>query len=296
LVKITLVCDRCGGNVELDDTQEFGFCAFCKSKVLIKNDTVINEVTQYITKHVYGHQGKDVDELIADGNKLLELGDIKSANVQFKNAIDVEPTSWIAWLGYAATGGDRTKYLSCVSAYRNAYQLVTEESQDLATFNTMVKHFPDENLGEALIKTYKNAPPNKRREMFPRVLGVIGRDDSVIAGLAVELCPDDWRAWFAQGKIRQVRVRWCEKKLNNDAIGVLNFFVRAYQLAERESAEAKKIVLSHFTTMEQDGTYENFMRALNARINSWSTMGSDENSLKKFVGGLFDRFKSELEG
>jgi DNA-directed RNA polymerase subunit RPC12/RpoP len=263
---ISLICEQCGGSVELDDTQEFGFCKYCKAKMLIKSDIIINDVTQNITKHVYGHEGKDVDELVADGNRLLQLGDDKKANTKFMQAINIESNCWEAWLGYAATGGDQTGYLACVPAYRNAYNAATEEAQELATFIDMMGYLPDHSLGETLIKAYKAAPPKKRHEIFDLVLGVIGCDDSEIAMLVIDLCPDDWRAWLAQAKIRQIRVRWCERRLERDAIEVLNIFLRAYKLAKNESGEAKNAVLSHISTMEKDNTYKNFIRELNTQI------------------------------
>ena len=266
MAKISLICEHCGGSVALDDTHEFGFCTFCKAKILIKSDTIVNEITQNITKHVYGHQGKDVDELIADGYKLLELGDDKKANAIFKNAINIDPKNWEAWLGYATTGGDRTGYLSCVPAYSNAYNAATEEEQELVTFKDMMGHLPDQSLGDALLKAYKSALPKKRHEMFNLVLGVIGCDESEIARLVIDLCQEDWRAWLAQAKIRQLRVRWCDRRLGKDAIDVLNVFLQAYQLAKIESAEAKNTVLSHVAAMEKDNSYKNFIRELNARI------------------------------
>jgi tetratricopeptide (TPR) repeat protein len=272
MAKISLICEQCGGSVDLDDSNESGFCKFCKAKILVKSDTIINEVTQNITKHVYGHQGKDVDELVVDGNKLLELGDDKKANAKFKQAINIEPKSWDAWIGFSATGGDRTGYLSCVPAYRNTYDAATNEEQELATFENMVWNLPDKIMGEALIKAYKAAPPKKRHEMFDHVLGVIGCDDSEIATLVIDLCPDDWRSWFIQAKIRQIRVKWCElvgffnPQLPKDANDVLNIFIRAYQLAKSEGDEAKKVILSHISKMENDNSYSNFTRELNAQI------------------------------
>ena len=271
---ISLTCEKCGGSVELDDTHEFGFCNFCKAKILVKNDTIINEITQNITKHVYGQEGKDVDELLEDGNKFLMLGDEKKANAKFKQAINIEPDSWDAWFGYAATGGDRTGFLSCVPAFKKSYNIANEEEQEIATFNGMVRYLPDRNLGEALIMAYKAAQPKKRHEMFDLVVGVIGCDDSEIARLVIDLCPEDWRSWFAQAKIRQIRVRWCDlvgglfsvKQLPKDALDVLNIFMRAYKLAKNESEESKNIVLSYISSMEKDNSYANFIRELNAQI------------------------------
>jgi len=149
-----------------------------------------------------------------------------------------------------------------------------DENQKIATFNGMVGYLPDRSLGDALVNVYKTASPQKCDEMFELVAGVIGCDESEIAKLVIDLCPNDWRAWFVQAKIRQIRVRWCEleggffgKKLPKDAIDVLGVFYRAYQLAKNESEKAKETVLSHISTMQSDNSYKVFIRELNARIN-----------------------------
>jgi len=274
MAKVSLICEQCGGNVVLDDAHEFGYCSHCKAKVLIKSDTIINEVTQNITKHVYGLEGKDVDELVADGNSLHKLGDTKNANAKYKQAISIEPNNWDAWLGYAATGGDGTGYISCVPAYRKAYNVAAGEAQEAATFTSMTSFLADHGMGAVLVESYKASPPQKRHEMFNLVLGVIGRDESEIAKLVIDLCPYDWRAWFAQAKIRQIRVRWCQmegnmltgKRLPKDANDVLNVFMQAYLLARNASEEAKRVVLSHIAEMSRDSSYTNFTRELNAHI------------------------------
>jgi len=273
MATITLRCERCTGEIVIDDSQEYGVCTSCKTKILIKPDTIVQNFEK-LEKHVYGHEGKDVDELVADGNNLLKLGDEKKANVKFAQAITVSPSSWNAWLGYAKTGGDRTGYISCVPAFRKANSAAADDAQALATFSEMVRFLPDRTLGEAFIGAYQIASPQKRHEMFDLVVGVIGCDDSEIAQLATDLCPDDWRTWFAQAKIRQIRVRWCKlegnlitgKKLQKDALDVLKIFIRAYQLAKRESGDAMNCVLSYIAAMTNDNSYATFTRELNASI------------------------------
>lgn len=270
---ITLVCEHCGGKITVDDSHEFGICKSCKSNVLIKPDTIVQNFEK-LEKHVYGYESKGVEELVADGNNLLNLGDEKKANEKFRQAIEVEPNSWEAWYGYATTGGDRTGYISCVPAFRKAYNAATDVIQEISTFNEMTRFLPDRRLGEALSKACKAASSQKRHEMFDLVVSVIGRDDSEVAKLAIDLCPNDWRAWFAQAQIRQIRVKWTEleggfltgKRLSKDATDVLNIFFRAYQLAKNESTEAKNIVISHISTMECDQAYNVFVRELNNLI------------------------------
>lgn len=40
---ISLKCTNCSGNIELDDSREFGFCMYCGTKVMITRD--VNNIT-----------------------------------------------------------------------------------------------------------------------------------------------------------------------------------------------------------------------------------------------------------
>jgi len=272
--KISLICEQCGGHVVLDDTHEYGICEYCHTSFLIKNDTIVNEITQHITKYVYGYEGKDVEELLADGYRLIELGDDRAANAKFQRALDIEPDCWSARLGYASTGGNRTHYLSIVPAYMQAYNVADGEKQELDTFVDMVRYLPDNYLRSAFIRAFNVATQRVRHNIFTLVSEVIGCDESEIASLAIDLCPDDWRAYFAMAKFRQVRVRWCEleggffvkKHLPPHAVEVMNTFMQAYLLAKNESSDAKEAVLSYIDTLRQDSSYSVFYNELKAQI------------------------------
>lgn len=134
----------------------------------------------------------------------MDLGDDGKANAKFRKAIDVEPNCWSAWLGYASTGGDRSGYLSVVPAFLKAYNAATEEKQESETYIEMVRYLPDSNLRAAFIRAFNVASRKERHKIFELVAGVIGCDESEIASLAVDLCPDDWRAYFAMAKFRQI--------------------------------------------------------------------------------------------
>ena len=210
MAKTSLICEQCGGNIILDDSHEIGTCESCFAQFVVKQDQIVQKITQNITKHVYGYEGKDVEELLMDGYKLLDLGDDRKANAKFKRAIDIDPNCWSAWLGYASTNGDRTGYLSMVPAYRKAYSLADNEKQEMDTFVDMVGYLPDRYLRSAFVRAFNLAKQRDRDNIFRLVSGVIGCDDSEIASLAVDLCPEDWRAHFAMAKFRQIRVKWCE--------------------------------------------------------------------------------------
>lgn len=270
MAKISLICEQCGGNIILDNSHEIGTCEHCFSQFVIKRDQIVQRITQNITKHVYGYEGKDVEELLTDGYKLLDLNDTGKANAKFKQAINIEPDCWSAWLGYASTGGDRSGHLSMVPAYRRTYNIASTEKQEMDTFVDMVGYLPDRNMRAVFVRAFNVATRKDRHRIFDLVLGVIGCDDSEIAALAVDLCPDDWRAYLALAKFRQIRARWCEleggfftgKHLPAHGMEVLNIFLRAYRLAKNESPQAKEAVLNYINTMANDNSYRIFYKEL----------------------------------
>lgn len=274
MAKISLICEQCGGSIILDNSHEIGTCEHCFSQFVIKQDQIVQKITQNITKHVYGYEGKDVEELLTDGYKLLDLRDTRKANAKFKQAINIEPDCWSAWLGYASTGGDRSGHLSMVPAYSRAYNIASTEKQEMDTFVDMVGYLPDRNMRAAFVRAFNVAMRKDRHRIFDLVLGVIGCDDSEIATLAVDLCPDDWRAYLALAKFRQIRARWCEleggfftgKHLPAHGVEVMNIFLRAYRLAKNESPQAKETVLNYINTMANDNSYKVFYNKLNNQI------------------------------
>ena len=275
MAKISLICEQCGGNIILDNAHEIGTCEHCFAQFVVKQDQIVQKITQNITKHVYGYQGKDVEELITEGYALLDMGNKQQANAKFKRAIDIEPDCWNAWLGYASSLPDNYDYLiSKIKAYRSAFGLARNEQQQIDTYVDMTGYIPDGHLRSAFIRAFNLALNRDRRNVFNLVSGVVGCDESEIASLAVDLCPEDWRAHFAMAKFRQIRVRWCEleggfftgKHLPAHAVEVLNIFMRAYCLAKNEGAEAKETVLSYINTLSADNSYRVFTTELNNQI------------------------------
>ena len=241
MAKISLICEQCGGNIILDNSHEIGTCEHCFSQFVIKQDQIVQKITQNITKHVYGYEGKDVEELLTDGYKLIDLGDDRKANAKFKQAINIDPNCWSAWLGYASTGGDRTGYLSVVPAYRKAYNVASGEKQEMDTYVDMTRYLPDRNMRAAFIRAFNVASRKDRHNIFDLVSGVIGCDESEIASLAVDLCPAP-------------------------AAEVLNIFIRAYRLAKNEGEDAKNTILSYIDNLSRDNSYSVFCNELKKQI------------------------------
>ena len=49
---VTLKCKHCGGDVELDDTREFGFCVYCGTKIMIQQEINNIHITMGIGEQV----------------------------------------------------------------------------------------------------------------------------------------------------------------------------------------------------------------------------------------------------
>ena len=139
-----------------------------------------------------------------------------------------------------------------------------------------MRYLPDHDLRSAFIRAFNIAAPGKRSDIFGFVSGVIGCDESEIASLALDICPNDWRAHFAMAKFRQIRVKWCKlegsffskKRLPAHALEVLDIFIHAYQLAKDEGDAAKQRMLVYINAMENDNSYKVFANELKAKIGS----------------------------
>ncbi len=269
MAKISLICEQCGGNIILDNSHEIGTCESCFAQFVVKQDHIVQKITQNITKHVYGYQGKDVEELVTEGYSLLilNMGNKPQANMKFRRAIEIEPSCWNAWLGYATSLPDNyDNLISKVEAYRNAFDLARNEQEQMDTYIDMTGYIPDSHLRSAFMRAFNLASNReRRRNVFNFVSGVIGCDESEIASLAIDLCPDDWRAHFAMGKFRQIRARWTKMKgffnprLPEVATEVLNIFVKAYNLAKSENDEGgAETVKKYIEDLKQDNSYRTF--------------------------------------
>lgn len=274
MAKINLVCEQCGGNIILDRSGEIGTCESCFAQFVIKQDQIVQQITQNITKHVYGYEGKDVEELLEDGYKLLRLRDFRKANEKFRRAIDIAPDNWDAWHGYASTGGDRSGPLSTVIAYRKLFGLSSDFHQETMTMVELLRDIPDYGLRVAFLRTFHNAEEKERPRIFTLVSNVIGRDESEMASLAIDLCPNDWHAYFAMAKFRQIRAKWAAleggffsgKHLPAPAMEVFNLFMQAYRLAKGENEKAKQEVVSYIDRLGQEEPYNVFAKELQKQI------------------------------
>jgi len=93
---IAAKCTQCGSSIQVDDTNEAGICIHCGTAFITEkainnyNTFITNNTTQHITKNIYGKDDKNIDELIADGERFLQLESLEQANKVFQKAIEAD--------------------------------------------------------------------------------------------------------------------------------------------------------------------------------------------------------------
>ena len=107
--KISLICEQCGGNIVLDRSGEMGTCESCFAQFVVKQDQIIQKITKNITKHVYGYQGKDVEELYGTGMRIYAYleenpGKIKLARRFFTYYLDTAAKLVERYVDFQNTG------------------------------------------------------------------------------------------------------------------------------------------------------------------------------------------------
>lgn len=226
-------------------------------------------ITQNITKYVYGYEGKDVEELLNDGYQLKQLCDDRKANAKFKRAIDLEPNCWSAWLGYASTGGDRSGYLSVVPAYVQAYNVAADEQQETETFVDMTRYLPDSDLRAAFIRAFNLASHADRHKILnwcPVCLAATNPRSHRWLWICARRTGALGLQWPSSEKFVQngprCRADFHKPKLSDAAAEVLNIFMKTYRLACNESSDARSKVLNYIDDLGRDSSYQVFINEL----------------------------------
>jgi len=88
---IELKCPKCSGDLELEDSREFGFCRFCGAKIMISD-----MITQKISVE-FRDTGK-TDELIDLAFREWNSGDLESARLHVVKALESDSSNSRGWM------------------------------------------------------------------------------------------------------------------------------------------------------------------------------------------------------
>lgn len=90
-----LKCPQCGGDVDLDDKQKYGFCKYCGVKVQNTNFKVIKGEVRIIGNPT-------AENYMKLGKRYFDDENYKEALENFKKVLDIEPDNWEAIYGRGA--------------------------------------------------------------------------------------------------------------------------------------------------------------------------------------------------
>jgi len=191
-------CTQCGSALQVDDSKEAGICIHCGTAFITEkavnnynithnyNTTHNTNTTQNITK-IYqgnvvmgGEADKCFDELMAEGQKLLELDRQKQASKVFEKATFLEPKNWQAWFGYAKAGGEWTKIdgnddYDDIPAFEKAFKLAPDnkatEQIVTALLQTMGSDFNEYSGYFKLLKQYGGVSDEIKSQIDNKQIG-----------------------------------------------------------------------------------------------------------------------------
>ncbi len=102
---VPVKCTSCGGEIQLDDQKEHGFCAYCGSKVVFK------EAEQKMKLELSGSISVDgiatLERLLKNAKTFRELNDVAAAKKTLHEIINRYPEDYRAWWELALDVMDR---------------------------------------------------------------------------------------------------------------------------------------------------------------------------------------------
>jgi len=91
---VSAVCPSCGGEIQLDDSKESGFCLHCGSKI-VRDEAVVRVKVEHSGNVKLDSGGAD-SALVEYGYSIMELKPSK-AKEYFEKALSINPKNHLAW-------------------------------------------------------------------------------------------------------------------------------------------------------------------------------------------------------
>lgn len=156
------ICTQCGGRIEVDETKEAGICAHCGTAFITEkvinnyttNFNTVHNVTENITKIIYGNEKDEGDDFYKRGLTLLKQEEWYKAEQAFEKAIELSPEkiNYRFYLTVAQTEN-----------FSNLFMLYQEKGYIVGTYAHTVQ---DKNL----LKFFKFAT-KEEKEQFSKEYG-----------------------------------------------------------------------------------------------------------------------------
>ena len=107
---IALTCPNCSGDIQLDDTKEFGFCMYCGKKVMIER----------IRQTVVIDNSKNIENLIVMAEDATIHNNIKTAEECINKVLEMDINNPRAWLIKGGIAAKARRWTEAMNSWKKA--------------------------------------------------------------------------------------------------------------------------------------------------------------------------------
>ncbi len=164
---VPAICTQCGAQIEVDNTHEAGICKFCGTPFItekaINKYTTVHNVTQNITKIIYGNEKDEASDYFNRGVTQLKIENWVEAYKAFNKACKTAPQVAKYWLYSAVAQTQNLTSLDeiCLDEDRDVYCGSTRIAAEIKSFSKLANDddfaLANDEFGLSLCSDFKRS-------------------------------------------------------------------------------------------------------------------------------------------
>ena len=119
---IALTCPNCSGDIQLDDSKEFGFCMYCGKKVML---------SEKVRQTVIIDNSRNIDNLLVMAEDAVINDNIKTAEESINKVLEMDINIPRAWLIKGGIAAKSRRWTEAMSSWRKAFTMDAGKERDL---------------------------------------------------------------------------------------------------------------------------------------------------------------------
>jgi len=162
---IAAKCTNCGGEIQVNEKSESGFCMYCGGKIIIKEAVQKMKIDGKV--QVDGIN--TADKLAKNGETFLILEEYEKARKTFKKLSEQFPEDYRGWWGVVRaytdnlTFSDKLRKMFSQGSYDSLYDCSRSERQELLS---LLPHYDNYDYCECIVSIGEEEGPNLRIGYF----------------------------------------------------------------------------------------------------------------------------------
>jgi Flp pilus assembly protein TadD len=166
----------------------------------------------------------DFDAVLQSAGCLLDLGDVKAAELQYLRAVDLRPTSAAAWSNLGAVYTLQDRYDDALKAFERADELEAQGAEDVDNFVNLAVAYADGGAVAKALSVYEQHLPSR-----PSPRGMLGYASALLrAGRFAEGWVQYESRWLCE-PYRSVRARFGQPPWNGQDLRNRTILLHAEQ-------------------------------------------------------------------